>query len=201
MAVLAVGVTAEVSAAPLPVELGFEYGNGLTLSELSEIGGSHVLNSCDDEGAYATADHSPMPGYSGKHGYPGSFTSVGDYYFQIKTRVESDWYDIAVEKGANGQPTEGVSLEEGKSLYVDFLADLTTFDDDPTISFQQTLLNGKSLNAIRVVARPGCIVSIDRNIYLFRHELLDGWDEPIATNWCVVAADRTGRRRFGGCGS
>ena len=192
MTVLAAGVAAEMSAAILPVELGFEYGNGLTLSELSEIEGSHVLNSCVDQDEYATADHSPMPGYSGKHGYPGSFTSVGGYYFQIKTRVESDWYDIAVEKGASGQPTEGVSLEEGKSLYVDFLADLTTFDDDPTISFQQTLRVANSLNVIRVVARRGCLVSIDRNIYLFRHELLDDWDEPIATNWCVVAADWTG---------
>ena len=192
MAVLAVGVAAEVSAATLPVEVGFEYGNGLTLAELSEIEGSHVLNSCDDQDEYAAADHSPMPGYSGKHGYPGSFTSVGSYYFQIKTHVESDWYDIAVEKGASGQPTEGGLLEEGKSLYIDFLADLTTFDDDPTISFQQTLRVANSLKATMVVARRGCLVSIDRNIYLFRHELLDDRDEPVATNWCVVAADRTG---------
>lgn len=182
-------VTAAVS---LPVELGFEYRNGLTLKELSEIEGSHVLNSCDDPSVYATADHSPMSGYSGKHGHPGSFMSVGSYFFQITTRIESDWYDIAVEKDANGQPGEGVSLAEGKSLYIDFLANLTTFDDDPTISFQQTLQVANSLNAIRLVARQGCIVSIDRNLYLYRHEVLDRNDEPVATNWCVVAADRTG---------
>lgn len=180
------------SAAALPVELGFEYGNGYSLKELSEVEGSHVVDSCADAEGYVIADYPQMPGYSGKHGYPGSFTSVGSYCFQIKNRVERDWYDIAVEKGASGQPTEGVSIEEGKSLYIDFLAELTTFDDDPTVSFRQTLRTANSLNAILVVARAGCLVSIDRNIYLYRHEVYDEREEPVATNWCVVAADRAG---------
>ena len=50
----------------LPVELGFEYRNGLTLKELSEIEGSHVLNSCDDPDNWVIVDHPSLPGYSGK---------------------------------------------------------------------------------------------------------------------------------------
>ena len=186
-------VAAAVSAAAtLPVEQGFEYRNGLTLKELSEIEGSHVLCSCDDDENRVIVDHPSLPGYSGKHGYPGSFTSVGSYCFEVRTVIDRDWYDIAVEKTPSGQPGAGVSLAKGQSLYIDFLANLTTFDDDLTISFQQPVLTGRSLNALCLVARQGCIVSIDRNIYLYRHEVLDQNEEPVATNWCVVAADRTG---------
>ena len=80
----------------MPVELGFEYRNGLTLKELSEIEGSHVLNSCDDPDNWVIADHPSLPGYSGKYGDPGSFTSVGSYCFNVRTIIDRDWYDSAV---------------------------------------------------------------------------------------------------------
>ena len=176
----------------LPVELGFEYRNGLTLKELSEIEGSHVLDSCDDSESRVIVDHPSLPGYSGKHGYPGSFTSVGNYCFDVRTIIDRDWYDIAVEKTPSGQPGEGVSLAEGESLYIDFLANLATFDEDPALSFQQPLLAKKASGMLGLAYCTGCLVSIDRNVYIYRHEVLDRNEEPVATNWCVVAADRTG---------
>ena len=99
-----------------------------------------------------------------------------------------------VDKDEAGGAGPGVDMVSEGTVYVDFLANLETFEVDPPLT-RWAPPPAQSATALRAVSkaseRLGGAVSLDHNIYLYRCCEHGAGGMIVGTNWYVIASDVT----------
>ena len=170
---------------PGNVALGFEeYAQGTELTEE----GCPLVTIADDEST--TLRIEPLGGSMGNIDmFTPPFTSAGTNCLQVKTTFgKSCAFALKEDKSS-------VVISPEKPYYVDFLARFTSLDDAPNgvaPYVAQSTGRGMLESGMHVLPRPGFVCYIDDDFMLWRQEVYDIHDLPIATNWWVRAGNGSG---------